>query len=275
MSFICDTCKQSFSRKQSLNRHKLTPNVHDKYESNKTVFTCVCGKKYLHRQSLQKHKYKCEKAKADRDTYSKSDVNVMINEMEQKMVVYEQRQKDFEKERDELYSQISLLLDKQAGIHNTSNTNNTNIENQNNTINIHINAFGSENTEYLDDKAILQCIDRVYKSIPAIIEKLHFNPQHPENHNIKITNKKLPYASVMGNNKRWKTVDRKDAIDKMVTNGYYMLDEKYETNKDKFDPRKQKNFESFKNNFEIEEKNTMKMVKGDVEMLVINGPSLE
>ena len=78
----------------------------------------------------------------------------------------------------------------------------------------------------------------------------------------------------MGNNQRWKTVDRKDAIDKMVTNGYYMLDEKYENNKDKFDPRKQKSFESFKNNFEIEEKNTMKMVKGDVEMLVLNGPSL-
>ena len=174
-------------------------------------------------------------------------------------------------------AQISLLLDKQAGIHNTSNsnnTNNTNIDTQNNTINIHINAFGSENTEYLDDNAILQCIDLVYKSIPAIIEKLHFNPQHPENHNIRITNKKLPYASVMGNNQRWKTVDRKDAIDKMVTNGYYMLDEKYENNKDKFDPRKQKNFESFKNNFEIEEKNTMKMVKGDVEMLVLNGPSL-
>jgi len=193
-----------------------------------------------------------------------------MNEMQKRLDKYE-------KEREEMKAQISLLLDKQAGIHNsnnTNNTNNTNIDTQNNTINIHINAFGNENTDYLDDKAILQCIDRVYKSIPAIIEKLHFNPQHPENHNIKITNKKLPYASVMGNNQRWKTVDRKDAIDKMVTNGYYMLDEKYETNKDKFDPRKQKNFETFKNNFETEEKNTMKMVKGDVEMLVINGPSV-
>ena len=266
MSFTCDVCNQTFSRKQSLNRHKLTPNVHDKYESNKKMFTCVCGKKYLHRQSLQKHKLKCDKANSVNDTYTKNDVNVMINEMEQKMVVYEQRQKDFEKERDELRSQISLLLDKQAGIHN-----NTNIDTQNNTINIHINAFGSENTDYLDDNVILQCIDRVYKSIPAIIEKLHFNPQHPENHNIKITNKKLPYASVMGNNQRWKMIDRKDAIDKMVTNSYYMLDEKYETNKSKFDPRKQKNFETFKNNFETEDKNTMKMVKGDVEILVING----
>ena len=58
-----------------------------------------------------------------------------------------------------------------------------------------INAFGKENVEYLDDKTIAACIERVYKSIPAILEKIHFDPKHPENHNIKITNKKLPYAS--------------------------------------------------------------------------------
>jgi hypothetical protein len=180
----------------------------------------------------------------------------------------------FEKEREEMKAQISLLLDQQTSTRgNTTtntNSNNTTIDTQNN-ITIQINSFGQENTEYIDDKAIMQCIDRVYKSIPALLQKIHFDPQHPENHNIKITNKKLPYASVMGDNKKWKTIDRKDAIDKMVTNGYYMLDEKYENNKEKFDSRKQENFESFKNNFETEEKNTMKLVKGDVEMMVING----
>ena len=79
----------------------------------------------------------------------------------------------------------------------------------------------------LDDKAILACIGRVYKSIPSLLEKIHFDPKHPENHNIRITNKKLPYASVMGNNQKWKTVDRKDAIETMVLNGYNMLDGKY------------------------------------------------
>ena len=47
--------------------------------------------------------------------------------------------------------------------------------------------------------------------------------------------------------------------------------EKYEVNKGKFDPRKQKNFEGFKDKFETEEKNTMKMIKGDVEIMVMNG----
>ena len=256
--FNCVTCAKSFSCDRALTRH-LTSKGHLLRESKeKKTYSCHCGKTFFQCAGLSRHKKNCSVLKPPVKTES-------LEEQMKKM------REDFEREKEEMKAQISLLLDKQAGMHNSNNTNNTNIDTQNNTINIHINAFGNENTEYLDDKAILQCIDRVYKSIPAIIEKLHFNPQHPENHNIKITNKKLPYASVMGNNQRWKMVDRKDAIDKMVTNGYYMLDEKYETNKDKFDPRKQKNFESFKNNFETEEKNTMKMVKGDVEMLVING----
>lgn len=258
----CLTCNLKFKCKANYTKHLKTQRHLNRLSNDCTVYTCICGKGYSHRVSLCVHRKTCEKHQE-----SKQNNNAAMNEMQQRLDKYE-------KEREEMKAQISLLLDKQAGIHNsnnTNNTNNTNIDTQNNTINIHINAFGNENTDYLDDKAILQCIDRVYKSIPAIIEKLHFNPQHPENHNIKITNKKLPYASVMGNNQRWKMVDRKDAIDKMVTNGYYMLDEKYETNKDKFDPRKQKNFETFKHNFEREDKNTMKIVKGDVEMLVING----
>ena len=257
---FCKTCNVTFKRKSNYNRHVLSAFHIEKEKKGITSaknHICPCGKAYSTTQSLCRHKKSC--------TYTPTKSSeVIIDEMQQRL-------DNFEKERDELRAQISLLLDKQAGTTTNTNSNNTNIENQNNTINININAFGSENTDYLDDQAILQCIDRVYKSIPALLQKIHFDPQHPENHNIKITNKKLPYASVMGHNQRWKTMDRKDAIDKMVNNGYYMLDEKYEVNKEKFDPRKQKNFEGFKDKFETEEKNTMKMVKGDVEMMVLNG----
>ena len=170
----------------------------------------------------------------------------------------------------ELRSQISILLEKHAGNTNcNNNTNTTNIENQH--INININAFGNENTDYIDDKAILACISKVYKSIPSLLEKIHFDPKHPENHNIKITNKKLPYASVMGNNQKWKTVDRKDAIETMVLNGYNMLDEKYAENKEKIPASKQQNFEGFQSKFESEDKEFMKQIKTEVDMMVLNG----
>jgi len=256
MSFKCNVCSCAFKTNQHYQRHLSSKKHQLRVSNNAKMFECTaCKKKFSHSSTLYNHKSKCKVI---------SETTLLKDEMTK-------MREEFEKEREEMKAQISLLLDKQAGTTTNTNSNNTNIENQNNTINININAFGSENTDYLDDQAILQCIDRVYKSIPALLQKIHFDPQHPENHNIKITNKKLPYASVMGNNQRWKTMDRKDAIDKMVNNGYYMLDEKYETNKEKFDPRKQKNFEGFKDKFETEEKNTMKMVKGDVEMMVLNG----
>ena len=171
----------------------------------------------------------------------------------------------FQKESDELRSQVSLILDR-----NTTQISTTNIGTQHVNI-ININAFGNENTDYIDDKAILACIGRVYKSIPALLEKIHFDPKHPEKHNIKITNKKLPYASVMGNNQKWKTVDRKDAIDKMVVNGYNMLDEKYAETKEKLQAAKQQNFEGFQSKFESEDKELMKQIKTEVDMMVLNG----
>ncbi len=257
--YYCNDCKCSFVRKYLLTQHLKSKKHLKRVENTTELFSCKCGKSYTHKNSLEFHKKTC---------------NYNDNKVEMEMEIMREKIDQFEKEREEMKAQISLLLDQQASTRgNTTtntNSNNTTIDTQNN-ITIQINSFGQENTDYLDDKAILQCIDRVYKSIPALLQKIHFDPQHPENHNIKITNKKLPYASVMGDNKKWKTMDRKDAIDKMVNNGYYMLDEKYENNKEKFDSRKQENFETFKNNFETEEKNTMKMVKGDVEMMVING----
>jgi hypothetical protein len=252
MELKCEICVSSFKTAQQYERHMSSKKHKLRVTNDKKMFECIgCNKKFSHSSTLSCHKSKCKKLET-----------ISLQEQMIKM------RYDFEKEREEMRSHISLLLDKQAGTTTTTNSNNNN---NNNNITININAFGEENKEYIDDKIILQCIDRVYKSIPALLQKIHFDPEHPENHNIKITNKKLPYASVMGNNQKWKTVDRKDAIEKMVNNGYYILDEKYEVNKEKFDPRKQKNFECFKEKFEIEEKGTMKIVKSDVEMMIMNG----
>ena len=39
-----------------------------------------------------------------------------------------------------------------------------------------INSFGKENTDYIDNKSFLACISKVYKSIPTLLEKIHFDP---------------------------------------------------------------------------------------------------
>lgn len=272
----CETCKLEFKNIAYYKKH-LNTSRHILRSSNDSdiipVISCICGKLYSFQQSLRVHHKKCTKYISSTTLSSEQTVLQRLqcekDEMREKLITYEKKQEEYEKQHDELKAQIAILLDKHSTV--TTNSNNTNSHNvENHITNININAFGNENTDYIDEKVILSCIDRVYKSIPSLLEKIHFDPKHPENHNIKITNKKLPYASVMGNNRKWKTVDRKDAIESMVQNGYNMLDETYVENKDKFPSSKQQNFEGFLCKFESEDKDVIRQIKTDVDMMVIN-----
>ena len=251
-SFECGVCALKFHRKYHLVRHIATKKHRDKMENtnlSKTFHCSFCTKSFAHASSMSKHKTLC-----------KMKSMVSIKEVEA-------LRSQFEKEKEAMQKQIEdLLLSSQS-----NNQINNNIGTQ---VNININAFGNENIDYIDNKTIIACIDRVYRSIPSLLEKIHFDPKHPENHNIKITNKKLPYASVMGVNQKWKTVDRKDAIDTMVTNGYNMLDEKYIENKDKLPTTKQQRFEGFQSRFETEDKEIMKQIKSEVDIMVLNGSGI-
>ena len=267
----CDSCNVSFTSNKGWHQHMKGKRHNDRINGTLPILdhVCSCGKTYSHRQSLHVHKMSCASPSVT------EIIEDLKNTVLEERKIHQLEREQYQKEHNELKAQISLLLDKhmQPAQNTTSTVNNniTNIENQH--INININSFGNENTDYLDDKAILACISKVYKSIPSLLEKIHFDPKHPENHNIKITNKKLPYASVMGNNQKWKTVDRKDAIETMVLNGYNMLDEKYAENKEKIPVSKQKNFEGFQSKFESEDKDLMKQIKTDVDMMVLNGIS--
>ena len=272
MSQFCTTCNVVLKSKLCFKAHLKSKRHIDR--ARRPIldgFVCSgCRKQYASRQSLHVHKKSCshiQKNTLPEEITVESFENLKNTVLEDRKK-YKLERDEYLKERDELRAQIAILLDNQS--QKTINTN-QNIETQNITINI--NAFGNENTDYIDDKAILACISKVYKSIPSLLEKIHFDPKHPENHNIKITNKKLPYASVMGNNQKWKTVDRKDAIDTMVNNSYNILDDKFKENKDKIPVSKQEHFRGFQSRFDTEDKELMKEIKSEVDMMVLNGVS--
>ena len=285
MNLHCIPCNMPFKCKKYLEQHLKCKRHTDRIneQSCSLRYECnVCGKKYSIRQSLHAHMklQSCVVIETTpvfvTDATSIKDNNIQ-HQQTVKEIVDEMKQA-FDKERQEMKlafeetmkEQINKILEKHAGTtNNNTTTNNNNIETQN--INIIINSFGKENIDYIDNKSFLASLSKVYKSIPSLLEKIHFDPNHPENHNIKITNKKLPYASVMGNNQKWKTVDRKDAIETMVLNGYNMLDEKYAENKEKMPASKQQNFEGFQSKFESEDKELMKQIKTEVDMMVLNG----
>ena len=64
------------------------------------------------------------------------------------------------------------------------------------------------------------------KAINSIIRQIHFNPGRPENHNVKIKNKKLPYISVYKND-HWELDDKRKVINQMINNSYFIMDNVY------------------------------------------------
>lgn len=277
----CEICKIDFRAPVYYKRHLNTSRHQRRMNCENAAHTCECGKIYSYNQSLYVHRKTCDvyqQSKTTVTSHNSSD-NTDVQDMKQRLELYE-------KDREEMKAQIALLLESHMSASNKCTTNietqniidtQNNIENQNieQTINININAFGKENVDYLDDAAIADCIGRVYKSIPAILREIHFNPEHPENHNIKITNRKLPYASVMGNDQTWKIMNKKEAIETMVYNGYNLLDEKYPETKNKLSSRRQQHFEGFQDKFLGEDKDIVKQVKNDVEIMILNGASVQ
>lgn len=249
----CSICKTTFTKPYYMKKH-LQSKKHESMVNDSTKkYICTCGKTYLHRQSLQKHKITCQ-VKEEPVTE-----NIIVQQLKEERV-------EREKERKELKEQIEQLLEKVGTTHNTTN----HIDTQNN-LTININAFGNENLDYLTDQVIIQCIGKVYGAIPTIIEKIHFNPEHPENHNIKITNKKMPHASIMCTDNKWKMVDREYAISTLVNNGYHLLDEKFNEDPSRFTEEKRKHYRRFQENYDNDEKDTMRRIKNDVELVILNG----
>ena len=245
--FFCKDCHCSFQRKTNYEYHLNTTKHKNRVsKQDKPSFLCpFCNKLFSHCSSLSRHKINCN-----------------INNTNKHLDI-------LQKENEELRKEIELL--KTESLSNTKSAttiNNTNIKNQKN--NIIINCFGNENLDYITDKVIIHCMNQIYGSIPLLIEKIHFDPEHPENNNIQIPNKKLPHAKIMNRKKEWQVVNKKDAIDSMIDNGYNILDEKFQEKSHELEGMKQKHFRDFQTKYEDGDKDTMKGIKEKVEFLVIH-----
>jgi hypothetical protein len=108
--------------------------------------------------------------------------------------------------------------------HSFNTTNNTNSHN-NTTINnpiININVFGKEDLEHIlnDPEFIVRCLEkRLTSGIPDLIEKMSFNPEVPENHNVKHEKKHYqPKVKVYTEN-GWESQFRDEVVLNLVKKG--------------------------------------------------------
>lgn len=117
---------------------------------------------------------------------------------------------------DHLKEEISDIKAKGSG--GTSNTNNGTINNNNANVinNITVNGLGKEDIGYLTEhprfqQFMIKCIKERTDGIMEYLEKKHFDPGHPENHNLKKM-KRDDFIEVY-DGKKWRLRFKEDVLD--------------------------------------------------------------
>jgi len=99
--------------------------------------------------------------------------------------------------------------------------------NSNNTINnitINITPYTHPNLEGME-KYYLTALKKIFLSVPTLVEYIHFNNEHPENHNIYISNYRNKMVKVY-DGENWDLVSDEEAI-KNLLNTYELLFENW------------------------------------------------
>ena len=98
-----------------------------------------------------------------------------------------------------------------------NNTNNNNNNTINHTTNIQINAFGSENIDYLigEHNRLRNILQKKNAFMQRLVEAVHFDENHPENHNIMMTNLQSKHIMIHDGTKFVKAL-KEPTFDKLI-----------------------------------------------------------
>ena len=213
------------------------------------IFKCKkCKKTYSTNSNLHKHMKNCNHK--DLRTYSNQEVDYLLEKrLDEQQKQFNDKLEDKEKMIFELTRQVEKLIEK---VGNTTY----------NTYNIVINPFGKENTKYISGDYIRNLIDSgPYNSIPKLLKYIHFNPDHKENHNIKIPNKKQPFAEIFNGND-WEYRDKKSTIEDMSERAFTLLNEHYRGGNEYMN--------KFKTKFEDNDSYVSKKINRALELMIMN-----
>ena len=273
MEYRCECCnyvtnkKYNYAKHILSNKHKLiegksvgvkskskvSPKVAiNNSESNEDKYSCkYCGQKYKHKQSVTKHiKYSCTKNKTEDLTELVRLLNLQL----------EQQKNEFETKLQTQSKQIEKLMGKleiNGSFNNTVNvTNNINLLNYKDT-----------DTSHLTDEDYKKCLRKASRCVLKLIEKVHFNPEKPENMNVYISNMKDKYMMMYQDNK-W-TLTNKDELNTVYNHKEDLIEEWFNIKKD---PEMEKFFNRY---VELkDDKITMETVQEEYKLLMFNNRDL-
>lgn len=212
MTISCDRCGREFKKMDNLRRHLnrvyiCQPVIADinidvlraKYACKKGVYACEnCGKTYKTSSGKSKHKKICLQKEKEKDKIIQEQ-DLLLKEALAKIT--EEKQS-----REKLEEQVRELLLQKQYVQNITNNNF-----------IIINNYGEENTDYLrNDATFLQkCVESPLQSIQKYLDAVHFNKDHPENNNIKLTNLQSPFMDYFRDG-NWNKIEQRVLIPNII-----------------------------------------------------------
>jgi hypothetical protein len=213
------------------------------------LFKCkYCEQGYKHKSSLSKHiKYSCTKNKTEDLTELVRLLNLQL----------EQQKSEFQSQLQTQSKQIEKLMGK-LEINGSFNTTVNNVTNNINLLN-----YNDTDTSHLTDNDYAKCIKQVYNCVMKMIEKVHFNPDKPENMNLYISNIKSNHMMMYKDNK-WMLVNNKE-LESIYADKDNLINTWIELNDIK-DPDLLEKFNKCSNMDE----NTLKTVYDEIKLLMFN-----
>ena len=178
--------------------------------------------------------------------------------VEEKKINIVKKLEDIEKENLELKKKVEELTNK---VSQSTHIDNATINNYN----FYLNAFGNESISYINKNVIKDLIkEEPMNSVPKLIEKIHFNPDHSENHNIYIPNKKQSLVNIY-DGKRWVLKNKRDAIEDMTHKAFDVITE----NIDGSD-----RLNKIRDDYDYGDKKTKERLHSDAELVILNNQKI-
>jgi DNA-directed RNA polymerase subunit RPC12/RpoP len=241
--YKCDKCEKEFPQKSNYMYHINRKRPCVKSTEPKTYVCSFCKNTFSSQSSLKRHmKQNCSKITETKDT-----LEIMKNEITQ------------------LKEEIKHLKEiPKTEINNPYHNNNSN------TININLppNAFGKEQYNYISDKEFRNILSKGMQSVSAFVNRLHFDENHPENHNIYISNISSGYLLIY-DGKNWNVMPNNDGITELFYKGSNILEKKYDQMSDTLDDYVKKIFSRFIDARD-EETPVINGIKKDLKALLYN-----
>ena len=218
VNYECDMCFKTFTHKSHYNKHlqrlnpckpfmpKVAQNMQQIAQKIPETQCSICLKHYCSKSNKTRHEITCAN-KIDKFKYKL---------LEEKLANIEDKFNSTSIIPSQTNNQTNNQTNKTKTInsHNTNNTNNTNNINITNNTFV-LNNYGDENTDYITDAQKIHNIKQLRHSFTQYITMKHFNKEHPENHNVYISNLHDSYAYKYKNNS-WNMIKKSDLISELM-----------------------------------------------------------